>query len=106
MAGGWTTQPYEHVTAAGSQARATTETAVVLPVAVDSIAAGPVPAGMVVSRFTDIEGDTVPGPPIGVQIQNGTVTYNFPPPIPSRMPLTTASLPPTPHPNFAQPPAP
>jgi hypothetical protein len=104
MVVGWTTQPYEHVTVAGSQARATTETAVVLPVAVDSIAAGPVPAGMFVSRFTDIEGDTVPGPPIGVQIQNGTVTYDFAPAIASGMHLTSAALDATTQLKFGGPP--
>jgi len=104
MVVGWTTQPYEHVTVAGSQARATTETAVVLPVAVDSMAAGPVPAGMVISRFTDIEGDTVPGPPIGVQIQNGTVTYDFAPAIASGMHLTSAALDATTQLKFGGPP--
>src|SRR5260370_7751149 len=72
--------------------------------AVDSIADGPVPAGMVVSRFIDIEGDTVPGPPIGVQIQNGTVTYDFAPAIASGMHLTSAALDATAQLKFGGPP--
>ena len=88
----WTKQPNEQVTVAGSKPRATAMTAVVLPLAFDPIGAGPVPAGLVVSRFTDIEGDTQPGPPDAVFMQNGTVTYELVPRIAPGMHLTSAKL--------------
>ena len=88
----WTKQPYEQVTVAGSQARATSETAVVLPIAVDSYGAGTIPSGMIVSRYTDFEGDSQQGSPTGVSTQNGTLTYSFTPSIASGMHLTNAAL--------------
>ena len=89
---GWTRQPYQQVTVAGSQAHATSETAVVLPLAVDSYGAGAIPSGMIVSRYADFEGDSQQGPPTGVATQNGTVTYTFTPSIASGMHLTNAGL--------------
>jgi hypothetical protein len=89
---GWTKQSYQQVTVAGSQAHATSETAVVLPLAVDSFGAGPVPSGMIVSRYADIEGDSQQGPPTGVETQNGTVTYTFTPRIASGLHITNATL--------------
>lgn len=88
----WTKQPYEQITVAGSQPRATAETAVVLPLTVDEIGTGSLPAGLVVSRFTDIEGDSQPGPPASVVTQNGTVTYDFMPPLAPGTHLTAATL--------------
>jgi hypothetical protein len=73
----WTKQPSQDITIAGSQPRSTSETAVVLPLQVTEIGPGSLPAGMVVSRFTDIQGDTQQGPPGVVVMQNGTVTYDF-----------------------------
>jgi hypothetical protein len=89
---GWTKQPYQQVTVAGSQAHATSETAVVLPLAVDSYGAGTIPSGMIVSRYADIEGDSQPGPPTGVATQNGTVTYTFAPGIAGGLHLANAAL--------------
>lgn len=88
----WTRQPYQHVAVAGSQPHASAETAVVLSLAVGDIGAGSVPAGLVVSRYVDIEGDTQPGPPGGVMMQNGTVTYDFTPQLAAGTRLTAASL--------------
>jgi hypothetical protein len=88
----WTKQPYEQITVAGSQPLATAQTAVVLPLTVDKIGAGTLPAGMVVSRFVDIEGDIQPGPPAGVVMQSGTVTYDFMPALAPGMHLTHATL--------------
>jgi len=88
----WTKQPSEQITVAGSKPRATAMTAVVLPLTFDPIGAGPVPAGMVMSRFTDIDGDTQPGPPDAVLLQNGTVAYDFAPRIAPGMHLTSAKL--------------
>ncbi len=88
----WTKQPYQQVTVAGSQAHATNETAVVLPLAVDSYGAGTIPSGMIVSRYADFEGDSQQGSPTGVSTQNGTLTYTFTPSIASGMHLTNAAL--------------
>jgi hypothetical protein len=88
----WTKQPYEQITVSGSQPRATAMTAVVLPLTFEAIGAGPLPPGMVVSHFTDIEGDTQPGPPDALMIQNGLVTYEFAPGIAPGMHLTSAKL--------------
>jgi hypothetical protein len=89
---GWTRQPYQQVTVAGSQAHATSETAVVLPLAVDSYGVGAIPSGMIVSRYADFEGDSQQGPPTGVATQNGTVTYTFNPSIANGLHLTNAAL--------------
>jgi hypothetical protein len=93
MVVGWTKQPFEQINVAGSQASAATaETAVVLPLTVEAIGAGSLPTGIVVSRFTDIEGDAQPGPPTGVATQNGTVTYDFTPAIATGLHLANAAL--------------
>ena len=54
--------------------------------------AGTVPAGMIVSRYSDIEGDSQPGAPGAVTTTNGTVTYDFQPSIAPGLHLTKASL--------------
>jgi hypothetical protein len=92
MVVGWSNQSFEQVGVAGSQVRPTTETAVVLSLPVDSIGAGAVPAGVVGSKFTDMEGDSQPGPPSGFATQNGTVTYEFTPSIATGMHLTKAAI--------------
>jgi hypothetical protein len=88
----WTKQPNEPITVSGSQPRATSMTAVVLPLTFGSVGAGALPAGLVVSHFTDIEGDTQAGPPDALLMQNGTVTYEFTPEIAAGMHLKNASL--------------
>lgn len=88
----WNKQSYEQITVSGSQPRATAETAVVLPLAVDRIGAGALPTGMVVSRFTDIEGTTGQGPPTTVMLQSGTVSYSFAPQLAAGTHLTAATL--------------
>jgi hypothetical protein len=88
----WTNQPYEQISVGGSQPNATALTAFALPIAVGEIGAGTVPAGMVVSRYTDIEGDSQPGAPGAVTTTNGTVTYDFQPSIVPGLHLTKASL--------------
>jgi len=88
----WTKQPGQEVTIAGSRPHTTTETAVVLPLQVSGIGAGSLPAGMVTSRFTDMEGDTQPASPGAVLLQNGTVTYDFTPNLAPGAHLATASL--------------
>jgi hypothetical protein len=88
----WSEQPYEHITVGGAQPRSTAESAVVLPLAIGAIAAGSVPAGIVMSRFTDIEGTTQNGPPGAVFMQSGTATYDFTPRLAPGTHLTGASL--------------
>lgn len=88
----WTKQPYEQLSVGGSQPHAEALTAFALPIAVGEIGAGTLPAGMVVSRYTDIEGDSQPGAPGAVTTTNGTVTYDFQPSIVSGLHLTKAAL--------------
>jgi hypothetical protein len=88
----WTKQPNEQITVSGSQPRATSMTAVVLPLTFGSMGAGALPAGLVVSHFTDIEGDTQAGPPDALLMQNGTVTYEFTPEIGTGLHITDAKL--------------
>ena len=88
----WSKQPGQEVTVAGSRPRTTSETAVVLPLPVTGIGAGAVPAGMVLSRFTDIEGDAQPASPGAVMMQNGTVSYDFTLPLAQGAHLDSASI--------------
>jgi hypothetical protein len=88
----WSKQAAQDVTVAGGKPRATNETAVVLPLQVTGIGAGAVPAGMVLSRFTDINGDTQPAQPGAVLMQNGTVSYDFAPALAPGSHLDSASI--------------
>jgi hypothetical protein len=88
----WSKVPYQQISVAGSQPPATALTALALPIAVGEIGAGTVPAGMIVSRYTDMEGDSQPGPPGAVTTSNGTVTYDFAPSIVPGLHLTKAIL--------------
>jgi len=88
----WTQQPYEQITVEGAHPRSTAESAVVIPLAIGAIGAGSVPAGIVMSRFTDIEGTTQNGPPGAVFMQSGTATYDFTPQLAPGTHLTGASL--------------
>jgi hypothetical protein len=88
----WTKQPNEHLSVAGSRPRSTAETAIVLPLRISELGLGSLPAGVVSSRFTDIEGTTLQGPPGGVVMQDGTVTYEFTPRLAPGTHLTGATL--------------
>ena len=88
----WTKQQFEQFSVGGSQPHATALTAFALPITIDGIGAGTVPAGMIVSRYTDIEGDSQPGAPGAVTTTNGTVTYDFQPSIVPGLHLTKATL--------------
>jgi hypothetical protein len=88
----WTAQPAERIEVAGGQSRSTALTAVVLPLAIGGIGPGQLPAGLVVSRFTDIEGTTMNGPPGAVVMQNGSATYSFTPRLAPGARLTAAAL--------------
>jgi hypothetical protein len=88
----WSRQPAQDITIAGSKPRTTTLTAVVLPLQVTGIGAGAVPAGLVSSRFTDIQGDAQPAQPGAVLLQNGSVTYDFTPTLAPGAHLDSASV--------------
>ncbi len=88
----WTKQPAERIAVTGSQTRSTAETAIVVQMTVGPIGPGQLPAGLVVSRFTDIDGTTQSGMPGAVLMQNGTVTYAFRPTLAPGKHLTSASL--------------
>jgi hypothetical protein len=88
----WTAQPYEQISVGGGLPHATALTAFALPIAVGEIGAGTVQAGMIVSRYTDMEGDSQPSTPGAVTTTNGTVTYDFRPSIIPGLRLTNASL--------------
>ena len=88
----WSKQPAQEITVAGSRPRATNETAVVMPLQVTGIGAGAIPAGMVLSRFTDIDGDGQPAQPGAMLMQNGTVSYAFTPLLAPGSHLDSASI--------------
>jgi hypothetical protein len=88
----WTKQPSERVAVTGSQTRSTAETAVVVPMAIGPIAPGQLPAGLVVSRVIDVDGNVQSQPPSGLMIQSGTVTYAFTPTLAQGKRLTVAIL--------------
>ncbi|HEX9559982.1 MAG TPA: hypothetical protein VGA76_01990, partial [Candidatus Dormibacteraeota bacterium] len=88
----WTQQPYQQIAVEGAHPRSTAESAVVIPLAIDAIGAGTLPAGLVVSRFVDIDGSTQNGPPGAVIMQSGTATYDFTPRLVAGTHLTGATL--------------
>ena len=100
----WSKQPYEQISVGGSPPQATALTAIALPIGVGEIGAGTVPAGMIVSRYIDIEGDSQPGMPGAVTTTNGTVTYDFRPSIVPGLHLTKATLDSTTQNQFGGPP--
>jgi hypothetical protein len=65
---------------------------VAVQLAVGEIGAGSLPAGIVVGRMVDVEGDSQQGPPGGVSMTNGTVTYAFTPQLAAGTRLTNVSL--------------
>ncbi|MEA2642979.1 MAG: hypothetical protein QOG08_5, partial [Chloroflexota bacterium] len=88
----WSRQSAQDVTIAGSKPRTTTMTAVVLPLPIAGIGPGAVPAGMVMSRFTDVQGDAQAGQPGSLNISSGSVTYDFTPALAPGSHLDSASI--------------
>jgi hypothetical protein len=89
----WTHQPFQEITVSGSQPRTTVESAVVLSLPVDQIGTGPLPAGVASGRIVDVVGDTQgQGPPGMLMISNGSVTYEFSPPLAAGTQLSGVSL--------------
>jgi hypothetical protein len=88
----WSQRPAQDITIAGSKPRTTTLTAVVLPLQVTGIGAGALPAGLVSSRFTDMQGDAQPAQPGAVLLQNGSVSYDFTPALAPGSHLESAAI--------------
>jgi len=76
----WTHASFQDVTVNGSHPRSTAQSAVVLSLAVDELGAGPLPAGLLSGRIVDVVGDAQgQAPPGMLQLQSGSVTYEFTP---------------------------
>src|SRR5579864_1338643 len=89
----WTRQSFQTISVNGSQPRSTALTAVALSLPIDQIGAGPLPAGVVNSRIVDVVGDSQgSGPPGMLVLQNGSVTFEFDPPLKPGARLSSASI--------------
>ncbi|MDQ6711848.1 MAG: hypothetical protein M3Z28_01470 [Candidatus Dormibacteraeota bacterium] len=89
---GWTHQPLQAVTVNGANPRSTAESAVALSLPIDHIGTGSLPSGLVTGRIVDVVGDNQGGPPGILAMQNGSVTYEFAPPLATGTRLTSATL--------------
>jgi hypothetical protein len=88
----WTHQAFQDVTVNGTHPRSTAESAVALSPAVDHIGTGSLPSGLVGGRIVDVVGESQGGPPGMLNMQTGSVTYEFAPSLASGTRLTSASL--------------
>jgi hypothetical protein len=89
----WTHQSFQDLTVNGSHPRSTAVSAVALSLPLDQIGTGSLPTGIVSGRIVDVVGDTQgQGPPGMLLMQNGSVTYEFAPPLAAGTQLTGASL--------------
>src|SRR3989449_1208426 len=76
----WTHQSFQDVTVNGIHPLTTAESAVVLSLPVDQLGTGPLPAGVLNGRIVDVVGDSQGQALPGIlQLQNGSVTYEFAP---------------------------
>ncbi|OLD81219.1 MAG: hypothetical protein AUI33_01200 [Ignavibacteria bacterium 13_1_40CM_2_61_4] len=91
----WTHQSFQDVTVNGIHPLTTAESAVVLSLPVDQLGTGPLPAGVLNGRIVDVVGDSQgqgQGLPGILQLQNGSVTYEFAPVLPAGATLTGLSV--------------
>jgi hypothetical protein len=89
----WTRQPFQQVSINGDHPRTTALSAVALSLPVQQIGTGPLPAGVVSSRIVDVVGDSQgQGPPGMLMLQNGSVTFEFSPPLGHGAQLTGISI--------------
>jgi hypothetical protein len=89
----WTHEAFQAITVNGSHPLATAESALALSLPVDKIGTGPLPAGLVNGRIVDVVGDTQgQGPPGMLQMQSGSVTYEFAPSLATGTHLSGVSL--------------
>src|SRR5207244_7034154 len=76
----WTHSSFQDVTVNCSHPLSTAQSAVVLSLAVDQLGAGPLPTGLLSGRIVDVVGDAqAQAPPGMLQLQSGSVTYEFTP---------------------------
>src|SRR3989454_1867983 len=76
----WTNKSVQDITVNGSHPLTTAQTAVVLSLPVDQLGTGPLPAGVLNGRIVDVVGDSQGQALPGIlQLQNGSVTYEFAP---------------------------
>ena len=89
----WTHEAFQEITVNGSHPLATAESAVALSLPVDQIGAGPLPVGVLSGRIVDVVGDSQgQGPPGMLQLQSGSVTYEFAPSLAAGSHLSGVSL--------------
>ena len=89
----WSHDSFQEVTVNGSHPRSTAQSAVVLSLGMDQLGTGPLPAGVLSGRIVDVVGDTQgQGPPGMIQLQSGSVTYEFRPALADGAHLTGLSV--------------
>jgi hypothetical protein len=89
----WTRQPFQNVTVNGAHPRTYLESAVVLNLPVEQVAAGALPAGVVAGRMIDIDASaTNQGMPGMVVVSSGSLTYSFQPSLAPGAHLSGVSL--------------
>ena len=89
----WTHQSFQGLSVNGAQPRKTTETAVTLSLPIEELGIGALGAGAVTGRIVDVTGETQPaGPPGAYVLQNGSVNYEFTPPLAPGTHLVAAAL--------------
>jgi len=87
----WTNSPLEPMRISGPASRVQSENAVVLPLPIGYLNAGPLPAGFVPARLVTASGQVELGPG-GIYIQGGGATFEFTPPLAPGVRLAAASL--------------
>jgi hypothetical protein len=75
----WTNQPAQPVTVNGGHPRGQALTAVAMELPFQQVGAGTLAPGVVEGRVVDVEGESLPGPPGVLTLQNGSVTLDFTP---------------------------
>ena len=89
----WTRESFQDIRVNGVHPLTTAQSAVVLSLPVDQLGTGPLPAGVLNGRIVDVVGDSQgQGVPGMIQLQNGSVTYEFAPVLATGARLSGLSL--------------
>ena len=88
----WLDQSLEPVTVNGAHPRGRALTAVAVTIPVDLLGPGPVPASAVGGRIVDADGTSSGGPPGMLALSDGSVTFDFAPPLPAGAHLHATSI--------------
>ena len=89
----WTRESFQDIRVNGVHPLTTAQSAVVLSLPVDQLGTGPLPAGVLNGRIVDVVGDSQgQGVPGMIQLQNGSVTYEFAPVLAAGARLSGLSL--------------